>query len=90
MLVEHGIAKNSCKAATVTGFPIGIVNFADTFVSMQEERHRADYDPDARYVRPDVQLLISNAEQAISSLKGESRKDRRAFAVLSTGTLAPP
>ena len=79
--LEHGVAKNSCKTAASTGFPIGIVNFANTFVSLQEERHRADYDPDARYTRPDVQVLISNAEQAIASLQPEARKHRRAFAV---------
>src|ERR1019366_6311415 len=64
--LEHGVARNACKAAANTGFPNGIVNFADTFVSMQEERRSADYDPDGRYTRPDVMLLISNAEQAIA------------------------
>jgi uncharacterized protein (UPF0332 family) len=79
--LEHGIAKNACKAAANTGFPGGIVTFANTFISMQEKRHSADYNPDARYTQADVLLLIRNAEQAIASLKGEPRKDRRAFAV---------
>ncbi|UWM78915.1 hypothetical protein N1937_26860 (plasmid) [Rhizobium sp. WSM4643] len=42
--LEHGVAKNSCKAAASRGFPGNIVSFADTFVILQEERHRADYD----------------------------------------------
>lgn len=80
--LDHGLARNACKQAAALGFPAEIVNFADFFVSMQEERHRADYDPDARYTRAETQLLIYNAEQAINALKRASRKDRRAFATL--------
>lgn len=49
-------------------FPNGVLSFADTFVTMQEERHRADYDPEARFARPDVLVLIDNGEQAIRDL----------------------
>jgi hypothetical protein len=79
--LEHGLAKNSCRAAATKGFPNGIVSFADTFVTMQEERHRADYDPQARYVRPEVLLLIDNCEQAIRDLGAVTRSDRKAFVV---------
>lgn len=79
--LEHGVAKNSCKTAASRGFPAGIVSFADTFVIMQEERHRVDYDPLARYVRPEVLVLIDNCEQAIKDLAAAPRSDRKAFAV---------
>jgi uncharacterized protein (UPF0332 family) len=79
--LEHGVAKNSCVAAAKQGFPNGIVSFANTFVILQEERHRADYDPDSRYTRPEVLALISVSEQAVSMLKTAPRKDRRAFSV---------
>lgn len=79
--LEHGVAKNSCKAAAARGFPADIVSFADTFVVLQEERHRADYDPLARFVRAEVLVLIDNAEQAIRDLSSAPRSDRKAFAV---------
>ncbi|WP_246763612.1 hypothetical protein [Rhizobium sp. 007] len=79
--LEHGIAKNSCKAAATKAFPNGILSFADTFSTMQEERHRADYDPLARYVGPDVLVLIDNREQALRDLNSAPRSDRKAFAV---------
>jgi hypothetical protein len=79
--LEHGVAKNACKAASVLAFPFGIENFADIFAFMQEERHKADYDPNIRYTRPDVEVLISAAEQSIAMFVSEERKHRRAFAV---------
>ncbi|MBB3165739.1 hypothetical protein FHS25_006251 [Rhizobium laguerreae] len=48
---------------------------------LQEERHRADYDPLARYVRAEVLVLIDNCEQAIKDLAFAPRSDRKAFAV---------
>lgn len=79
--LEHGIAKNSCKNAATKNFPNGVLVFADTFETMQEERHNADYDPETRYTRPGVLVLIDNCEQAIAALKAEPRSDRKAFAV---------
>lgn len=79
--LEHGISRNACKAAATKGFPNGILSFADTFVAMQEERHQADYDPLARFARPDVLVLIDNCEQAIKDLLAAPRSDRKAFAV---------
>ncbi|WP_311044088.1 hypothetical protein [Rhizobium bangladeshense] len=79
--LEHGVAKNSCKTTAARGFPTGIVSFADTFVVLQEERHRADYDPIARFVRAEVLVLIDNCEQAIKDLRSAPRQDRKAFAV---------
>ena len=80
--LDHGFAKNACIQAGKLGFPPEIVNFADSFVLMQEERHRADYDPNARYSRAETQILISNAEQAIAGFKKAPRRDRLAFAAL--------
>lgn len=79
--LEHGVAKNSCKAAASRGFPSSIVSFADTFVVLQEERHRADYDPLVRYVRAEVLVLIDNCEQAIRDLASAPRSDRKAFVI---------
>lgn len=79
--LEHGFAKNACKQAGNLGFPPDVVTFANLFVLMQEERHRADYDPGTRYSRAETLIIISNAVQAIAALKRADRQDRRAFAV---------
>ena len=80
--LEHGFAKNSCNKVRSLGFPSDIVLFADTFVLMQEVRHRADYDPNARFSLGESLLLILICEYAITMLKEVPRRDRRAFAAL--------
>ena len=80
--LDHGFARNACSQAGNLGFLADVQDFANSFVQLQEERHRADYDPDARYSRAEAQLLISNAEQAISGLRRSRRPDLRAFSAL--------
>lgn len=80
--LEHGFAKEACNRAARLGFPIGIVHFADTFARLQDERHKADYDPDIRYTRTEVIIMISEAEQAIKALHTATLQDRTAFAAL--------
>lgn len=80
--LDHGFAKKACGQASALSFPTDIVNAADQFVLLQEERHSADYDPDARYTRAQVLQLIQDAESAIAALKNAPKKDQRAFAVL--------
>lgn len=80
--LEHGFAKGACDQARNLAFPPDIQAFADTFRRLQEERHRADYDPGARYARADVIVWITEAEQAIQALRGSANEDRKAFAAL--------
>jgi hypothetical protein len=80
--LEHGLAKNGCGQVRALGFPIKIVRFADLFVSMQEERHSADYDPWSRYTRTEVIGLIGTVDQTIKDFKSSARPDRLAFATL--------
>lgn len=82
LALAHGFAKNACIQVGKMRFPQDILNFADSFVSLQEERHRADYYPRARYSRAETLILISNAAQAIARLKKAPRPDKRAFAAL--------
>lgn len=52
------------------------------FGQLQEERHRADYDPAVTYTRMEAGNIIRVADEAIAALKRAPRRDRRAFAVL--------
>ena len=80
--IDHGLVRQRCeKPNIIAKFPTGIKNFANVFVSMQKDRHDADYDPTANFFKSQVLTMISDAEAAIVSFQRSSRKDRRAFAV---------
>lgn len=81
--LDHGPAKKACEQAGNLGFPDAIRRFAFEFIDVQDERHRADYDPGRRYTRAEVQDLVSRAEQAVADLRAASRNDRTAFAALA-------
>lgn len=80
--LEHGFARSACERSQKLGFPDEIVRFGNAFVRLQKERHDADYDPAARFTKPEVALLIAQAEQAIRSLNQASNQDKTAFAAL--------
>lgn len=79
--LEHGFAKNACNEAKNLGFPAGIRVCADALIALQEARHKADYDPEARFTRAEAMDWVARAEAAVKALRGEPRADRRAFAI---------
>ncbi|MBI1779272.1 MAG: hypothetical protein HYR63_28400 [Proteobacteria bacterium] len=79
--LEHGFAKNACGQVRGLGFPPDICSCADAFVSLQQARHDADYDPSHRVTRAVALAAVAQAEQAIGCLRTAPRKDRKAFAV---------
>ena len=80
--LEHGFAKNSCRNQTIIKrFPKDIEDFANTFVSLQEKRHLADYDPFSQFTKLEVNSDIAATRDAIERFKSVPIKDRRAFAV---------
>jgi uncharacterized protein (UPF0332 family) len=80
--LEHGVAKNACNSSDVpTLFSQKIQDFASIFVTMQQLRHDADYDPNKRFKKSEVLVLISQVEIAITAFEKCAIPDRRAFAV---------
>jgi len=78
--LEHGIAKSKCKKREVMKkFPKEIEDFANMFVTMQEKRHSADYDPFMQFTKSEVSADIVSVKIAIARFKLASTKDRRAF-----------
>jgi hypothetical protein len=61
-------------------FPKEIEDFANTFVTMQAKRHKADYDPEYRVARSEVLVDLAAAEAAIKGFRMAAMKHRRAFA----------
>ena len=79
--LEHGFAKNAFKnASMLSKFPKEIEDFGNMFVTMQEKRHKADYDPAERFYKSSVIQDINAAEQVIKGFDGADIKHRRAFA----------
>ena len=88
--VEHGFAKGQCeKRSLISRFPDGIRDFAEAFVTLQERRHGADYDPTSRFRRSEVEALIVAAERAIAALEHAPAVDRRAFGPRAPQAPAP-
>lgn len=79
--VVHGTVKHQCKNRTIMcKFPKDIEDFGNCFVELQFERHKADYDPNARFTRTEILTSIDSAESAIRAFGKTRIKDRRAFA----------
>jgi uncharacterized protein (UPF0332 family) len=78
--LEHGFTKSACKDNLISKFPKQIEDFANSFVTLQEKRHSADYDPFIRLTKSEVVADIKTAEKAIIEFRKASAKDRRAFA----------
>lgn len=78
--LEHGPAKNACKSSKIAAFPASIQEFANAFVTMQEKRHNADYDPQSKFLKSEVLVDIELAERAIEGFDMAPLRDRRAFA----------
>ncbi len=83
--VEHGCTKKQCAAKLLEdrGFPPPVRDFCAAFVQLQEKRHKADYDPSAKFRVKDVEQDIEMAEEAIEAISNQnlSLEHRRAFAV---------
>ena len=77
--IEHGFAKGACKDGLITQFPKSIEDFANAFVSMQNKRHSADYDPNVKLAKSVVVQDIETVKQVIVDFSTAPIKDRRAF-----------
>ena len=90
--LQHGYAKNQCarilagqNSQPPQSIPIldqRILAFAEAFMTLQESRLDADYNPSETYYRSLVQILIGSAEQALMGFMRPPRADRRAFVAL--------
>lgn len=78
--LEHKPARDACGHPRITGFPVEIQDFANVFKSMQEKRHKADYDPQEKVYKSAVLLDIDQVKLAIERFEMAPLRDRRAFA----------
>ena len=83
--LDHRRIKRQCTERrpkqVLAQFPPEIQKFADQVVTMQRERHIADYDPSEQLSRGSVAQLIEATRSTIDEFENVARDDRRAFAV---------
>ena len=79
--LDHGSAKNRMEQH-LADLPAGIQTFAGAFRILQEQRHKADYDPAARFRRSAVIRLIGRAEIAAQAFCEAEVAERRGLATL--------
>ena len=78
--LEHGPAASACRNNTVMkDFPQEVREFASMFVTLQEERYRADYAIDHHFYKSVVLGAIDDAESAIDVYENARPEDQRAF-----------
>lgn len=77
--LNHGICKKACEQANDVAFPDCIKAFADTFQQLQEQRHKADYDPNTRFSKAQAETWYEIARLSIASLRSANNTDKKAF-----------
>ncbi|MEM9988100.1 MAG: hypothetical protein AAF723_01170 [Pseudomonadota bacterium] len=84
--LSHTAAKTACEKSYNPNldynFPDEIKRFARFFTNQQEARHRADYNPAAKFQFKEVQGMIEGARKAIETFERAPEKHRRAFSAL--------
>ena len=57
--------------------------FANLFCDLQDERHNADYNPNAGFTAPAAASLLNNAEAAITNFLQTAPSERASIAILT-------
>ena len=80
--LEHGLVRSQCNNHTaMRRFPPEIRKFAEVFVTMQRQRHHADYDPGISYSRSQVIGFIDQVSDTIAGFNAADRGQRRSFSL---------
>ena len=78
--LTHTRAKNRLALRNLSGFPDSIVDFAATFLDLQQQREDADYNPNAIFTYSGTVNAINRAANDISDFFDSNDDDRKALA----------
>jgi uncharacterized protein (UPF0332 family) len=79
--LDHGKAKDTfLRQNPMAALSSSIQAFAAAFVKMQERRHDADYNPEKRFRKSEVQSDLREVEAVVTAFERCSLSERRAFA----------
>ena len=80
--LQHHQVRNECRKGRIPKrFPTSIRRFATEVATMQNRRHRADYDPQARFSKGDALAFLRNANSILNDLQTATPAEKRAFAI---------
>ena len=79
--MDHGPASDAMRRQA-GNMPVEILDFTITFRFLQEQRYKADYDPEARFRRSEVVSLINRTETAIQTFFSANASERRTLAAI--------
>jgi len=85
--LEHNAVKKACENRKFKKFPLEIQDFGENFVTLQNNRHAADYrpripfGPDITFHRSAVLRSTDVAEKSIELFHSAPKKDRVAFVI---------
>ena len=80
--LNHGAARTQMVKNEMAAFDPAIQDFGNTFLSLQPNRHEADYNPNppAPFKRSEITRHIQRAREAIEKFQLVSTQERRRFA----------
>ncbi len=78
--LEHRAAYRQLNESRLGDFNDALKDFGNTFRTLQERRHAADYDPRSQFSRNETLRLIGEAEAAIVNLFTATVDERRELA----------
>jgi hypothetical protein len=70
-------------------FEAGLRSFANTFVQLQELRHRSDYDPDYKLTKAQAQEAVDGAKLAVTNLTAANADQKNQFLAYLLFALRP-
>lgn len=79
--LDHRAAKDRFNATSaMIAFPDKLQDFGHAFIAPQNQRHDADYNPHATFLRSETMRVIERAEAATNDLTATDQRTRRALA----------
>ena len=80
--LDHGQVRRQCSQGRIPGgFSPTIRHFAAELAEMQGRRHRADYDPGARFSKSDVREYLGIASDILNTVQTATPAEKRALAI---------
>jgi uncharacterized protein (UPF0332 family) len=85
---EHGQMLKSCELIAKQKPParLGVKSFgqevgsvATAFINLQSQRHRADYDPQSKFAKNEVDEVIQLAQSALTVIREAPASERKIF-----------
>ena len=80
--LQHRQVREQCRKERLPGnLPPSMRRFATEVAEMQMKRHRADYDPEARFSKGHVLAFLARANSVLADLQRATPAEKRVLAI---------